>query len=293
MPRPRARSIRSPRWRASDRRRRRRRGARGSSGRRGSEARATIGAEPMRATVVWWHGRDAPRMRRPRSTANATWKSAWLASTVDRDAPRATGGVRASATAIGEARMPTAATSDGGGRAAAGERVRGRRDDRRDPGRRRRRAARARGVGSRHPPRCEPRRAARPVAGHGQLKARRGYRGRVDVIAFVIGVVLLVVGLAVSIALHELGHLLAREEVRRARRPVHDRLRPDAVVAPQRRDPVRVQGDSARRLHLDGGHVPALTARARRSRPPQRPRRAAASSPRWCRMRAPPTTRRC
>lgn len=37
---------------------------------------------------------------------------------------------------------------------------------------------------------------------------RRGYRGRVTVIAFVIGVVVLVVGLAVSIALHEVGHLV-------------------------------------------------------------------------------------
>ena len=67
-------------------------------------------------------------------------------------------------------------------------------------------------------------------------KAERGYGGGVEVIAFVIGVVLLVVGLAVSIALHELGHLLAREEVRRARRAVHDRLRPDALVAAPRRD---------------------------------------------------------
>src|SRR6478735_9614955 len=39
-------------------------------------------------------------------------------------------------------------------------------------------------------------------------KPRAGTLGPVDVIAFVIGVVLLVVGLAVSIALHELGHLL-------------------------------------------------------------------------------------
>ena len=42
---------------------------------------------------------------------------------------------------------------------------------------------------------------------HTQLKASRGYRGRVEILAFVIGVALMVVGLAVSIALHELGHL--------------------------------------------------------------------------------------
>ncbi len=44
-------------------------------------------------------------------------------------------------------------------------------------------------------------------AGHGQLKARGGYRGHVEAVAFVVGVVLLVLGLAASIALHELGHL--------------------------------------------------------------------------------------
>ncbi len=51
-------------------------------------------------------------------------------------------------------------------------------------------------------------RGAAALRGHGELKGRGGYRNGVDVIAFVIGVVLLVVGLAVSIALHELGHLL-------------------------------------------------------------------------------------
>jgi membrane-associated protease RseP (regulator of RpoE activity) len=44
-------------------------------------------------------------------------------------------------------------------------------------------------------------------AGHGQLKAGGEYGGGVEMIAFAVGVVLLVVGLAVSIALHELGHL--------------------------------------------------------------------------------------
>ena len=42
---------------------------------------------------------------------------------------------------------------------------------------------------------------------HTQLKGWRGYRERVEILAFVIGVALMVVGLAVSIALHELGHL--------------------------------------------------------------------------------------
>lgn len=42
---------------------------------------------------------------------------------------------------------------------------------------------------------------------HTQLKGRRGYRERVEILAFVVGVALMVVGLAVSIALHELGHL--------------------------------------------------------------------------------------
>lgn len=42
----------------------------------------------------------------------------------------------------------------------------------------------------------------------GQLKGWREYRGDVTVLAFVIGIAIMVVGLAVSIALHELGHLL-------------------------------------------------------------------------------------
>jgi membrane-associated protease RseP (regulator of RpoE activity) len=46
------------------------------------------------------------------------------------------------------------------------------------------------------------------VVVHGQLKGVRGYRKRVTALAFLIGVVVLIVGLAVSIALHELGHLL-------------------------------------------------------------------------------------
>lgn len=52
--------------------------------------------------------------------------------------------------------------------------------------------------------RRDPRRRG---VGHTPLKGGRGYRGRVEVLAFVIGVVLMVVGLAASIALHELGHL--------------------------------------------------------------------------------------
>jgi membrane-associated protease RseP (regulator of RpoE activity) len=42
----------------------------------------------------------------------------------------------------------------------------------------------------------------------GELKARTSTVGGVTVVAFVIGILLMVVGLAVSIALHELGHLL-------------------------------------------------------------------------------------
>jgi membrane-associated protease RseP (regulator of RpoE activity) len=44
-------------------------------------------------------------------------------------------------------------------------------------------------------------------AGHGVFKGASGYRGAVTVLLFVIGVAIIVVGLAVSIALHELGHL--------------------------------------------------------------------------------------
>ena len=46
-----------------------------------------------------------------------------------------------------------------------------------------------------------------PCGFSGQLQASRGYGCRVTVIAFIIGVVVLVIGLAVSIALHEIGHL--------------------------------------------------------------------------------------
>ena len=42
----------------------------------------------------------------------------------------------------------------------------------------------------------------------GELVGGRGYRVRVEIIAFIIGVALLVVGLAVSIGLHEIGHLV-------------------------------------------------------------------------------------
>src|SRR6187431_2579558 len=44
--------------------------------------------------------------------------------------------------------------------------------------------------------------------GHGPLLGERGYGWPVTAIAFLIGILVLVVGLAVSIALHELGHLL-------------------------------------------------------------------------------------
>lgn len=43
---------------------------------------------------------------------------------------------------------------------------------------------------------------------HGQLKGARGYLCCVTAIAFLIGVVVLIAGLAASIALHELGHLI-------------------------------------------------------------------------------------
>ncbi len=43
---------------------------------------------------------------------------------------------------------------------------------------------------------------------HGRFKDSGGYGESVTVLAFVIGIVLLVVGLAVSIALHEIGHLV-------------------------------------------------------------------------------------
>ena len=60
---------------------------------------------------------------------------------------------------------------------------------------------------------------------------------RVEAIAFVIGVVLMVVGLAVSIALHELGHLLPAKKF--GVRVGHARTRVAVAVVrrDERRDP--------------------------------------------------------
>ena len=129
----------------------------------------------------------------------------------------------------------------------------------------------------------------------GELKGVGGSVCRVEAIAFVIGVVLMVVGLAVSIALHELGHLVPAKKfgVRVGQYMIG--FGPTLWSRKDRRDPVRIQGDSARRLHLHGGDVPALTPKASDER--SRPRgtapatRAAASSRRWCRMPARRTTR--
>ena len=45
-------------------------------------------------------------------------------------------------------------------------------------------------------------------ASAGRTQSKRGYRERVSVIPFIIGIVIIVVGLGVSIALHEIGHLV-------------------------------------------------------------------------------------
>ena len=89
---------------------------------------------------------------------------------------------------------------------------------------------------------------------------------RVEIIAFVIGVVLMVVGLAVSIALHELGHLWPAKKfgVRVGQYMIG--FGPTLWSRRTRRDRVRLQGDPARRLHLDGRHVPAVPARRAASR---------------------------
>ena len=54
-----------------------------------------------------------------------------------------------------------------------------------------------------------PLRSIRRVDGAGgRTRSKRGYRERVNVIPFIIGILIIVVGLGVSIALHEIGHLV-------------------------------------------------------------------------------------
>src|SRR5215218_6025038 len=57
--------------------------------------------------------------------------------------------------------------------------------------------------------RAPPRRRSRHRCGAQHAQSHRQYAGRVDsVLPFIIGVVVVVVGLAVSIGLHEIGHLV-------------------------------------------------------------------------------------
>ena len=52
-------------------------------------------------------------------------------------------------------------------------------------------------------------------------------------LAFILGVVIIVVGLAVSIGLHEIGHLVPAKLFGVKVDAVHDRLRADALVEAQ------------------------------------------------------------
>ena len=85
---------------------------------------------------------------------------------------------------------------------------------------------------------------------------------------YLLGVLVFAVGVAVSIGLHEVGHMLPGEEVRREGHAVLRRLRPHRLVDPARRDGVRPQGGPARRLRQ---------ARRACSRPPGTTTRAASA----------------
>ena len=85
----------------------------------------------------------------------------------------------------------------------------------------------------------------------------RTFGASVTVLLFILGVLFVALGVAVSIALHEVGHLLPAKLFKVRVPAVHDRLRADRVVPQAGRDGVRVQGPAAGRLRLDDRHVPA------------------------------------
>ena len=238
----------------------RRRRARAASARRGAARSPRPGTARWPRAVVLVAGRHRAGARRDRERD----VEERLARQDGRsDAPGATAGGRPGRRRSARRGCAIATTRRGAGAPSAGESVRGRGDDRRDRCRSDASAGRASGVGSRNPPRSSLEEAL-GAGGHGQLKGRCGYGGGVEVIAFVIGVVLLVVGLAVSIALHELGHLWPAKKfgVRVGQYMIG--FGPTLWSWRRGETAVRLQGHPARRLHLDGGHVPALDlARAR------------------------------
>ena len=108
-------------------------------------------------------------------------------------------------------------------------------------------------------PRERCRRSVARTAGHGI-----DVHGTPCMLAFLLGVLVVAVGVGCVDRPARDRPPGAGQEVRREGDPVHGRLRADDLVAPPRRDRVRRQGDPARRLHPDDRHVPAAPGRQAR-----------------------------
>ena len=86
------------------------------------------------------------------------------------------------------------------------------------------------------------------------------------VLLYVLGVLFVVLGVGLSIGLHEIGHLVPAKKFGVKVTQYMVGLRPHRVVHAARRDRVRHQGDPARRLHPDDRHVPPAARRQARAR---------------------------
>ena len=81
---------------------------------------------------------------------------------------------------------------------------------------------------------------------------------------YLLGMVLFFLGVVISIALHEVGHMVPAKKFGVKVHPVLRRLRPDALVHEARRHRVRRQDVPARRVHPDDRDAAAGEARRRR-----------------------------